>query len=152
MALKLRTSSRRSKLIPQLSLGKVGCGYNSGKDATPAQFRAFVQEFTFGPHVVSVPVPPQRHAFLVDIQHDAIYVSDWGGKDNKDRDTDFPEWHQYCQLLRDLQLKFGLPVIYYDIDPLLEIEADIQNNDCEGGGCAFYIYKWLQKYYPHYSI
>jgi len=147
-----RTTSRRGKLIPQLVLGKVGPGYNSNRPATQNELEQFVKKFNVGPYIVSVPVKPQRHAFCIDIQTEKIMVSDWGGIDNETRDEEEPEWYEYCELLRRLSQQFNLPIAFYETDEELYNEADVHNNLCGGGGCSYYIYKWVKKHYTGYNI
>jgi hypothetical protein len=146
-----RTTSR-GNLIPQLVLGKVGSSYNSNRSATPKELEQFVKDFKVGPTLVSVPVKPQRHAFFIDIQKEKIMVSDWGGKDNETNDEEEPEWFEYCELLRRLSAKYRLPIEFYEVDEELYCEANKHNEVCGGGGCSYYIYKWVKKNYTGYKI
>lgn len=147
-----RTTTSRGKLIPQLVLGKVGSGYNSNRSATPKELEKFVKDFKVGPNLVSLPVKPQRHAFFIDVQTKKIMISDWGGKDNETRDEEEPEWFEYCELLRQLSAKYRLPIAFYGVDEELYNAADEHNEQCGGGGCSYYIYKWILKHYTGYKI
>jgi hypothetical protein len=146
-----RTTSR-GNLIPQLVLGKVGTGYNSNRPATLKEVVQFIKEIQPGPTLVSLPVKPQRHAFFIDVQTEKIMVSDWGGKDNETMDEEEPEWFEYCEVLRRLSAKYRLPIEFYEVDEELYCEAEKHNEQCGGGGCSYYIYKWVNKYYTGYKI
>lgn len=119
------------------------------------------------PQVVSVPVRTERHAFLVDIQpkNQRIMISDWGGDKNKARGIEYfqknkrkirnvnynENWLQYSQLMELLEKKYNLPIEYYDVDEELYEEADVHHTAHNfSGGCSYYIYKWVSKYYPGY--
>lgn len=146
-----RTTSR-GNLIPQLVLGKVGTGYNSNRPATLKEVVQFIKDFKVGPTLVSLPVKPQRHAFFIDVQTEKIMVSDWGGKDNETMDEEEPEWFEYCEVLRRLSAKYRLPIEFYEVDEELYCEAEKHNEQCGGGGCSYYIYKWVKKHYTGYKI
>lgn len=119
------------------------------------------------PQVVSVPVRTERHAFLVDIQpkNRRIMISDWGGSKNKTRGIEYVQknkrkirnvnysenWLQYSQLMELLEKKYNLPIEYYDVDEELYEESDMHHTKHNfSGGCSYYIYKWIGKYYPGY--
>jgi len=119
------------------------------------------------PQVVSVPVRTERHAFLVDIQQKnrRIMISDWGGGKNKTRGIEYVQknkrkirnvnysenWVQYSQLMELLEKKYNLPIEYYDVDEELYEESDMHHTKYNfSGGCSYYIYKWVSKYYPGY--
>lgn len=119
------------------------------------------------PQVVSLPVRIERHAFLVDIQpkNQRIMISDWGGDKNKERGIEYfqknkrkirnvnynENWLQYSQFMELLEKKYNLPIEYYDVDDELYEEADLHHTAHNfGGGCSYYIYKWVSKYYPGY--
>lgn len=135
------------------------------------------------PQIVSLPVPPARHAFLVHInkKEKKIMISDWGGKSNKTigitvgkrkalenwsegrrpsttnskgRFTPGAVWQQYSNFMILLEEKYKLPIEYYEVDKELKKEAEEHHSayknkkEQEGsGGCSYYIFKWLEKYY-----
>ena len=110
------------------------------------------------PVIVSLPVPPERHAFLVHIKSDTneILISDWGGEENKNRDKNNPNhpWSNYCNFLRLLKKKYSeYNIVYYPVDEEIEKEAD-EHHKCNSssGGCSYYIYKWVEKHYPDYKV
>ena len=93
------------------TLGKETSGYTCKSIAPVCQeeLKKFIkEEITDGPHIVSIPVPPYRHAFLVDIQPKKIMISDWGGKKNKTagilgNKNYQPGWEQYSDLMIKLE-------------------------------------------------
>ena len=140
-------------------LGKPTTGYTSTsiKITKDAELIKFInEEITDGPQIVSIPVPPYRHAFLVDIQPKKIMISDWGGEENKPLgiigSEDYqPGWEQYSDLMIRLEQKYKRPIEYYPVDQELFKIAVNHNQRNGGGGCSYYIYAWVQKYYPNYS-
>jgi len=76
--------------IKTLTLGKLPSTYQSSiqisKDSLLFQFASTIQS---GPQIISLAVPPYRHAFLIDIQSHKILVSDWNGEDK--------DSHSNCQ-------------------------------------------------------
>jgi len=140
-------------------LGKPTTGYTSTsiKITKEAELIKFInEEITNGPQIVSIPVPPYRHAFLVDIQPKKIMISDWGGEENKTlgiaENADYePGWEQYSDLMIKLEEKYKRPIEYYPVDQELYKIALNHNETNGGGGCSYYIYAWVQKYYPNYS-
>jgi hypothetical protein len=140
-------------------LGKLTTGYTSTsiKITKEAELTKFInEEITNGPQIVSIPVPPYRHAFLVDIQPTKIMISDWGGEENKTLGIVGskyyqPGWEQYSDLMIKLEEKYKRPIEYYPVDEELYKIAVSHNERNGGGGCSYYIYAWVQKYYPNYS-
>lgn len=133
---------------------------------TDMELRNAVKKIKYDiPQVVSLPVPPSRHAFIVHVQDDKIMISDWGGHDNqyrgvakikgkKNRDYE-SNWEQYSEFMHLLEEKFKLLIEYYPIDESLAEEAMIHHRshkntkETDGsGGCSYYIYKWMDKHYP----
>jgi hypothetical protein len=150
----IRTSRRLQKgkiHIPTKDLGSGNRVVNESK------IKAFVKnEISHDvPQVVSLPVPPERHAFLVDVKIDEgkIMISDWGGKTNRNRDEDNDAWNIYCDFMDKLEEKYKLKIQYYNIDAKLKKDAiehhEFHNNS---GGCSNYIYKWIEKHYPDYGV
>jgi hypothetical protein len=153
------TSSKRSKpLIETKNLGKVpeSAKYESNiQFATDDELEYFVNyKITNGPQFVSIPVIPYRHVFLVDIQHNKIMISDWGGKKNReivDKNSENTGWEQYSDLMNKLESKYNKKIRYYNVDKELYNIAKKFEKEYKGGGCANYIYAWTEKYYPEYS-
>jgi len=153
----------RKKALPTVSLGIIPPGHISNiKFASEKELNDFVNdEINYGPQIVSIPVPPQRHAFLVDVQPKKIMISDWGGeeyktlgiayisgKKNKKYEASFK---QYSDLMIKLEEKYKKPIHYYAIDNELYNSANKFSEECGGnGGCSNYIYAWVKKYYPEY--
>ena len=150
---------RGREYIETKLLGKPTTGYisKSIKLAKDEELIKFVnEEITNGPQIVSIPVPPYRHAFLVDVQPKKIMISDWGGEENKTigipEDDDYePGWEQYSNLMIKLKEKYKRPIEYYPVDKELFNIAYVHNTKFGGGGCSYYIYAWVKKYYPNYS-
>lgn len=154
---------KRKKIMPTLSLGTIPPGYVSNiKFAKDEELEDFINnEIKYGPQIVSLPVPPQRHAFLVDVQKSKIMVSDWGGEENKELGTEYisgkknkqyiPAFKQYSDFLTKLEDKYNKNIEYYPIDDELHEKAYEFSKQCnDSGGCADYIYAWKKKYYPEY--
>lgn len=108
------------------------------------------------PQIISLPIPPSRHAFLVHVKTNEgkIMVSDWGGKTNKTRGTKFKNWRQYSAFIKLLEQKYQLPIEYYDVDIDIKERAEAHHityknrREQQGsGGCSYYIFEWLDKYY-----
>ena len=153
--------SGKKKLIPQLNLGHIPNSYRSQgvKAASKREFDDLVRRVTPGPQIVSLPVPPERHVFLIDVQPDVIRVCDWNGAYY--RSTGLPsskrfqeKWKQYSELLSSLQTRFHVPVQYYPVDKDLRKEAERHNAIAGGGGCSYYLFAWIARApeYATYSI
>ena len=162
----LNTVTKRVRLpnLNTVSLGRIPSSYttDTNKPVSDEDLDKFVRnEIKFGPQIVSIPIPPQRHAFLVDIQKNKIMVSDWGGAKNKFRGIPTIDgkknknydknWKQYSELFLKLESIHGLPVEFYDVDAEIYKAAYDSYIKCNGGGCAKYIYQWVKKYYPQYK-
>ena len=139
----------RIPLIPTLTIGKLPSTYQSSiqlsKDSLLFQFVSTIQ---YGPQIISLAVPPYRHAFLIDIQSHKILVSDWNGPD-KDSHSN---WQEYYTFLNLLYKKYNKPIEYYNVDKELLEDAMYTQMIFSGGGCAYYIYEWTKKYYPNYTV
>lgn len=157
------TKRKRLPTIETVSLGKIPASYTSdtNKPVSDEDLDNFVRnEIKPGPQIVSIPIYPQRHAFLVDIQKDKIMASDWGGAKNKIRGIPMingkknkiydKDWKQYSELFLKLESIHGLPVVFYDVDPEIYKIANDSYIKCNGGGCSHYIYAWVKKHYPQY--
>ena len=156
------SKSTRKKIMETKSLGKIPMKYTTNiKSVSDEQLNDFVyNDIQMGPQVVSIPIPPQRHAFLIDVQKDKIMVSDWGGEKNKtlgiyildgkkNKNYDI-NWKQYSELMLLLEEKYGLPLEYYPVDKELYKISYEHSKVCDGGGCSDYIYRWI-KQTPKYS-
>jgi hypothetical protein len=139
----------RIPVIPTLTIGKLPSTYQSSiqlsKDSLLFQFASTIQ---YGPQIISLPVPPYRHAFLIDVQSHKILVSDWNGPD-KDSHSN---WQEYYTFLNLLYKKYNKPIEYYNVDKELLEDAMYTQMIFSGGGCAYYIYEWAKKYYPNYTV
>ena len=158
--------SHRKKIMETKSLGKIPSGFTSNiKPVSEKELKDFVNnDIDLGPQVVSIPIPPQRHAFLIDVQENKIMVSDWGGEENKTRGIKMLEngkkkqknedydanWKQYSELMLLLEEKYDVPIEYYPVDKKLYDISYEHSEVCDGGGCSHYIYAWLKKT-PAYS-
>jgi len=150
---------RGKETIETKLLGKPTTGYlsKSIKITKDTELIKFInEEITNGPQIVSIPVPPYRHAFLVDVQPKKIMISDWGGEENKtlgiaEDDAYEPGWKQYSDLMIKLEKKYKRPIKYYPVDQELYKIAYDHNEKFGGGGCSYYIYAWVEKYYPNYN-
>lgn len=142
-------SRRRKPLIPQINLGKIpASGYKSNiKSVSYRELQEFVEnEIKDGPQIVSIPMPPYRHAFLVDIQSDKIMISDWKGLKSFE--------NEYFYLIKLLEQKYGRKIEYYPVDENLYNSAKIHNDNNGGGGCSYYIFSWtkMREEYVNYQI
>jgi len=139
----------RSPLIPTLTLGKIRAKYQSNIQlSNPKQLFEIISTIQTGPQIISLAVPPYRHAFLIDIQPYKILVSDWNGQD-KDAHSN---WEEYYSFLHMLHEKYNKPIEFYNVDQELWEDAMYKQSIFSGGGCAHYIYEWTKKYYPTYAV
>jgi len=147
------------KLIDTIELGKITPGYTSNISmVSEEELNEFVKtKINYGPQVVSIPVPPCRHAFLVDIQKNKIMISDWNGEETKKIGMEYmgnkknkyydKRWKQYSDLMIKLEHKYNLPIEYYEVDNELYKISNDHNTLYNGGGCSKYIYAWIEKHY-----
>jgi hypothetical protein len=151
-------------------LGPVPMAYESStnKNIPYDEISDFIDDnIEDGPQIVSLPVPKQRHAFIVDIQPDNIIIVDWGGETNKTRGLRKingiknkaykQNWTTYSNFMLLLEKKFGKKIVYADLDTELADDANEKNCDVNGGGCSDYAYAYAKKYYEqknpnHYTI
>jgi hypothetical protein len=156
-------SSRKSQrilekyIIPTLELG------NNGHSISSKKIQKFVnREINYGPQIISLPVSPERHAFLADIMEDKIMISDISGKKNKIKGIKFLNnnknnnyeirWENYSNLIKFIEEKYKLQTKYYIIDKVLLKESMKHHKTFNNsGGCSYYIYEWIKKNYPFYS-
>jgi len=141
------------------TLGKETGSYTSKSIAPVCQdeLQKFInEEIEDGPQIVSIPVPPYRHAFLVDVQPKKIMISDWGGKKNKTAgilgNKNYQAgWEQYSDLMSKLEKKYKKPIEYYPVNKNIYKTAYKLNTERGGGGCSYYIYEWVKEHYPNYK-
>lgn len=154
-------------------LGRVPAGPKSNiKFSTPKELNNYVyNEIKEGPQICTIPAPPYRHAFLVDVQTDKIMISDWGGEAVRYRtnsiitqvedgqitslpNSDFNEnYKTYDDFLEKLQEKYELPIEFYPVDEKMNTCSRAIHKERGGsGGCSDYIYKWAKKFYPDYIV
>lgn len=150
-----RRDTRPEMLTKSLGAGPLGAGFG----AVPEEA---IQNFVNNeisddaPQIVSLPVPPERHAFLVDIKEDAIWISDWGGSKNLNlynkKKKENLNWENYSTFMKLVRQKYNKkPIKYYDVDEILFENSLEHHETCNNsGGCSHYIYKWVEKYYPDY--
>ena len=163
---KLGGMLRASRSDPRPIMPKLDLGGNSKAHINIDAIRKFIHnELQEGPQIVNLPTPPQRHAFLVDINtaEKKVKISDWThdhrnrhGEDSTRRD----KWDTYYEFLLTLEeyykMKFETeedPIEYYDIDEDLKTESMRIHGERGGtGGCSDYICKWATHNYPNYQI
>jgi len=137
------------KNIPTLTFGRLPSTYKSTiQPSKPNLLFHFASTLQHGPQIISLAVPPYRHAFLVDIQSCKILISDWNGP-KKDSDSNWEEYYTFLQLLHAI---YNKPVEFYNVDKEIFDDAMYKQSIFSGGGCAHYIYEWTKKYYQPYSV
>jgi hypothetical protein len=137
------------QLIPQINLGKIpSTGYISNiKSVSDKKLKEFVEnEIKDGPQIVSIPTPPYRHAFFIDVQQDKIMISDWKGYESS--------INLYSDLIKLLGQKYNKNIEYYPVDNNLYIQSEKHNDKHNGGGCSYYIFSWVKtiEEYKNYQI
>uniref|UniRef100_A0A6C0HUB4 Uncharacterized protein n=1 Tax=viral metagenome TaxID=1070528 RepID=A0A6C0HUB4_9ZZZZ len=119
------------------------------------------------PTIVSLPLPPERHAFLVYIDENekSIKFADWGirGLDptqpKKRRNEKQPAFNKkmnvwkrmrnFYEFIELLTTKFPYEITYYPVDEVLFEAAEKKHDTHHGsGGCSEYIYEWIDKHFP----
>ena len=144
--------------MPKLALAKkTQRGYSSSANRLVPDdvIQKFVDELVeTGPQIISLPVPPQRHAILVDVRDDKIMVCDWNGRKALGWFKDYPEWTTYHTLLTKIQDKYpNRDLRYFPIDKSLYQDMCEHAELSKSGGCSNYVYKWFEKHadYKHYT-
>ena len=141
---------REKKIIPTFNLGKLAMSYKSAsnKHVEKEDIQNFIQNnIGLGPQLVTLPVPPDRHVFLVDVKSDIIMIGDWNGNENIKKKG---VWKTYSNFMKALQTYFALPIQFYEIDFSLKKKAEQKADIAQGGGCSEYIFHWLKKN-PEYA-
>jgi len=154
------TRTRSKPLIETIELGNIPTSYTSNiKMVSQEELIHFVNsEIQYGrPQIVSLPVPPYRHAFLVDVQDDKIMICDWNGEEtrtfgmeyinNKKNKKYIHDWKQYSDFMTLLEEKYEKEIEYYPIDEEIHKKSKEHNIQCNGGGCSNYVYAWVDKHY-----
>jgi hypothetical protein len=119
------------------------------------------------PTIVSLPLPPERHAFLVyiDETNKLIKLADWGirGLDPKQptkrRNETLATFHErlhqwnrmqnFYEFMELLRKKYPYEITYYPVDNELYEAANKKHELHHGsGGCSEYIYNWIDKHFP----
>jgi hypothetical protein len=143
----------RSTRSNNLSLKTVSLGstdktnFVSSKAVDYDDLTKFVyKDIDYGPQIVSIPVPPYRHAFLVNILQDKIMISDWRGNSymgrKKEKYVDFTQYSDFMELLKE---KYpGRPIKFYIVNKVLYDISYEKNENFDGGGCSEYIYRWVE--------
>lgn len=145
----------RTRFIETKTLGKIPSSHISKIKLEPIEKveRFVYNEIEDGPQIVSLPTPPYRHAFLVNVTPNRIKISDWGGEENRKRGRITPDsptvgnLRNYTQFMDLLEEKYSPRKIeYYPVDQELYKISDEHHEICNGGGCSNYIYSWIKKY------
>lgn len=139
------TRRREKKIIPTFNLGKLAMSYKSAsnKHVEKEDIQHFIENYIgLGPQLVTLPVPPDRHVFLVDVKSDIIMIGDWNGSENVKKKG---VWKTYSNFMKTLQTYFALPIQFYEIDLSLKKKAEQKADIAQGGGCSEYIFHWLKK-------
>lgn len=105
------------------------------------------------PVIISVPVTPERHAFLILVSNKTgkIMVADWGERDIDEMATSkrkvYKKFVVYVKFMKMLMKKYpDYELEFFPVDDELYREADAHHNIKNFGGCSYYIYKWVKKY------
>jgi hypothetical protein len=137
-------NTRKNKFI----LNSLELAPNSTANATPQRIAEFIDEFVkLGPQIVSLPVPSERHAILVNITPTNIKISDWNGERNP-RHKNADRWNTYFVFLELLKKKYPKrKLVFYEVDEeLRDISMEHHVRFRNSGGCSYYIYQWFDKY------
>jgi hypothetical protein len=149
--IKIRKSKRICGDSPT-NIVDIGIGSNP---VTDLELRRFVtNDIKYNlPQIVTLPISPSRHAFMVHVKltEGKIMISDWGGKSNKTRGRKFKVWRQYSKLMKLLEEKYKLPIVYYAIDNKIKEKAENHHKNFKNkkeiygsGGCSYYIFEWME--------
>lgn len=162
-------TKKRKRIIPQINLGKIPSSYISNIKFVPnTELSNFVNTcVNDGPQIVSLPVPPYRHAFFVDIDSKKrkIMISDWNGSDsiilglktlkNGEKNKKYDKsWSQYSDFMVLLEEKYGFEIEVYPVNKEIFSAAKKHNTTMGGGGCSYYIFAWIPtiEKYDDYEI
>ena len=103
------------------------------------------------PVVISLPVSPQRHAFLVYVTpSNKIMIADWYLRKYKkivgyQKSEAWKTYNRFMELLRETYPDYTMD--FFPIDKEIQTEADIHHKDNNNSlGCSFYIYKWIKQH------
>jgi hypothetical protein len=157
------TSKVRTRLpqIPQVVIGVSSGSYSGYKNVSNEIVEQAIEQMKAGqipwgekklegPYFISLTVEPERHQFLINIDESErkLWIGDWGERTSdsvlrKDKKYDWGNYLHFKQYL--LEQLPGFTVDYYPIDKELLKEAKEHSTCSKGGGCSFYINKWVAK-------
>ena len=145
-----RITRSSGSIVKTVSLGKTNqSGFTSKIElADKDELKNFVtRDINDGPQIVSIPVPPFRHAFLVNVLPDKIMISDWKGNEKligrqPRGGADYENYYDFMESLKDKYPE--LRIKFYIVNESLKEKAVIKNAMSDGGGCAEYIYMWVE--------
>jgi hypothetical protein len=158
-----QSSKVRTRLpnIPQVVIGVSSGSYSGYKNVSNDIVEQAIDEMKDGkiswgdkglkgPYFISLTVEPERHQFLINIDESEhkLWIGDWGERTSdsvlhNDKTHDWGNYLHFKQYL--LEQLPGFTVDYYPIDGELIQEAKKHNICSKGGGCSFYINKWVTK-------
>ena len=104
------------------------------------------------PAVISLPVSPQRHAFLILVssKHNKIMISDWyvrkdGGIIGHKNDEEWKSYNSFMEFLKKTYPTYTAEL--FPIDKKIKTAAIKHHKDNKNSlGCSFYIYKWINQH------
>ena len=105
------------------------------------------------PVVISLPVSPQRHAFLVyvkTIDENKIMIADWylrkyQKKVGYQKDKAWKTYNRFMELLQETYPNYIME--FFPIDKYIKKDAKIYHKKNKNSlGCSFYIYEWIKQH------
>lgn len=105
------------------------------------------------PVVISLPVSPQRHAFLVyvkTIDENKIMIADWylrkyQKKVGYQKDEAWKTYNRFMELLQETYPNYIME--FFPIDKYIKKDAKIYHKKNKNSlGCSFYIYEWIKQH------
>ena len=139
-----------SKLVETFGLGDERTSTNISDKVTTQFINTHI--IVNKPVVVSLPVSPQRHAFLVFVssKYKKIMISDWYPR----RDDgilgyqDSEKWKTYNTFMELLKEKYPTyPLDFFPVDKKLQKEAKAHHKKNKNSlGCSYYIYEWIKQH------
>lgn len=149
---RFRSTRSNNLSVKTVSLGSTDkTNFTSSKAEDYDDLKKFVDgDINDGPQIVSIPVPPYRHAFLVNVLPDKIMISDWRGNEklkniNRRVQRGQADWNQYYDFIELLEERYPNKLIkFYSVNKELFKIAFDKNGDFGGGGCSEYIYSWVE--------
>jgi len=148
-----RRSSRFTgeDLVETFALGDV----STRNDITDDTIEEFIQTYikVDKPVVISLPVSPQRHAFLVYVKpkpSNKIMIADWYLREYKKKvgyqnGKAWKTYNRFMELLRESYPDYTMD--FFPIDDKIKEAALIHDKNNNGTlGCSFYIYEWIEQH------